>query len=155
MLPGYQTTSIRVFFVYAIDFKHQKCHIKLSNYWRDPVLRLFAAMFLVSVTLLYILRCLVRLRSATFLHGLLELIATVVGGGNIHIQHPLERAFFAIVMIASVLLVPIYLADFSMHSVLIESEKINTFEKLAEQNVCIRVSSILYSGRLYIADLLE
>lgn len=155
MIPGYNPRFIRVFFVYALGFDHQNSHINLSNYWKDPVLGLFVVIFLVSVILLYILRHLVDLRRANFFNGLLEITATVFGGGQIHTQYHLERAFFAIVMIASFFLVPIYLADFSMHSVLLESEKINTFEKLAEQNVPVHVSSVLSSSRLYIADLLE
>lgn len=151
-IDGTKQSPIRVFFVYGVDFDRSRTYF---NPRRSGDLWLFSIMLLVSAVILYLVRRIAKIRRVNFMVGLLEMFAVAVGGGNLRYQHRFEKMFFAIALIASFFIVSIYLADFSMQSVLNEPRKVDTFEKLAEQNVTIYMTSELVSVEMQVNHLLR
>lgn len=154
-IDGKKQSPIRVFFVYGVDFDRSRTYFNPTQFWRSGDFWLFSIMLLVSAVILYVVRRIAKIRKVNFMVGLLEMFAVAVGGGNLRYQHRFEKIFFAIALIASFSFVSIYLADFSMHSVLNEPRKVDTFEKLAEQNVTFYMTSELVGVEMQVNHLLR
>lgn len=145
MLPiiSHNSKRIQVMFVYGVDLKRQFNYFDVLSFWKSDNFWILCGVFSVSAIVLYLLRHLARSRTVDFVVGFLEVFAIVFGGGNIQYRHRLEKCFFAIALIASFFLVSIYLAEFSMNVVLRQPQNIDTFAKLAKQNVPFFLQSTL------------
>lgn len=109
--------------------------------------------FVLSSILLYGLRRLDGIQRVDFFHGYFEIVSMVVGGGRIRCTHKWEKLFFAIGMIASFFLISIFLARFSLENMLIlEPQRIDTFEKLAKQNISYHLN---WFSRVHEEDIIE
>lgn len=146
---------LQVFFVYGADFDRNLNYLKFSHFWESFELWLVTTMLLVCSTILYVLRRFTTMRRLDFFAGFLEVFAVIFGGGNIRCAHRYEKWFFAVALSTSFFLVSIYLADFSMHSVLNEPKKVDTFAKLAKQNVTFRLTSTLAQRKSQIESILR
>lgn len=132
-----QRERIVILFVYGNDFhlvRKQNHFHSVLKFWRSAENWILCSIILVSVTILYVLRRLSGIRRPDFVMGYLEMICVVTGGGNISYRHRYERRFFTAAMVASFFLTSIYLSDFSMHSVIQDIYKVDTFAKLSEHN---------------------
>lgn len=129
----HQLQQIRVIFVYGMDFERQPIYFGVLHYWINNYQWINFVIIILFVIILY---CLRRRASVRMDGSWLEVIAVVIGGGIIRVHHKLEKVFFGISLISFFFLISIFLADFSMHSIISERfEKIDTFEKLAKRNV--------------------
>lgn len=133
------TYHILVIFVYATADKHNLTTIYSWDMSKFVILNL---VLIICAIILYLLRRLADIQRRNFMTGLLEMYCIAFNAGNIQCQHRLERIFFVIALIASFFLVSLYLAEFSLQSVIHESpHRIDTFEKLIQQNVTIYLAS--------------
>lgn len=138
-----QIDQISMIFVYGSDFTRSIRSLDMISFWKSTSFWIVCAIFVVAAIILYQLRRVADLQCASIFIGLFEVFVVLFGGGNIRAQHRCERVFFAIMLVASFFLVSLYLADFSMHSVLYEPQRVNTFDELAKRDVPFYVNLIL------------
>lgn len=138
-----QVDQISVIFVYGSDFPRRFILFDTGLFWNGTCFWIFCGVLVVAAIILYQLRRVAGLQCVSFLIGFLEVFVVVFGGGNIRAQHLYEKVFFAIMLVASFFLVSIYLADFSMHSVFYQPQRVNTFDELAKRNVTFYSASRL------------
>lgn len=134
---------LRVFFVYSADFDRSRNLLKMSHFWESCEFWLVSSMLLVCSTILYHLRRFINIRRPDFFAGFLEMFTIIFGGGIIRYAHRYEKCFFAVAMSASFFLVSIYMAEFSMRSV-VEPKNVDTFGKLAKKKC--NISFKLFTG---------
>lgn len=153
-IAGSEQSQIRVFFVYGADFSRNRNLFSTSQCMNNVIIWLTIATLLSSTIILYLLRHFVQVQRLDFVASFLDVFVVVFGGGSIRYRHRLEKIFFAITLIGAFFPVSLYLADFSMHSVLNEPQKVDTFAKLAKQNVTFRLTSTLATERSNINKML-
>lgn len=148
------TFNLKVFFVYSSGFT---THYSVFHSWSGyDILFMNIPIFIAAIILYVLRRRRAELQNINFWSGFLDMYVVVFGGGNIRVRHRWERMFFAIGLIASFFLISLYLADFSMHSILNENpNKIDTFEKLSKQNVTFYLTTNLIKHEAVIKGMLR
>lgn len=152
-INAYKLVDICVIFVYGVDSPRQFSHFDVFHAWIN--IFLLSAVFVMGAIIVYYVRRFAGVRRIDFMVGFLEVFTVVFVGGNIRYRHHLERLFFAAALIMSFFLVSICLADYSMHSVLREPLKIDTFEKLAKQNITFYFDTQLKNDKLFFDAILR
>lgn len=144
--------SVHVLFVYGDDFYRQNSYFDVFN--ASISFCLLCMVFLISAVILYYLRHLSTIQNVSFMVGFLEVFTVVFVGGRIRFQHRIEKIFFSVALMASFFLVSIFLADFSMHSVL-QRPQVDTFEKLSQQNTSIFLVQSLNESNEHISRIIR
>lgn len=151
-----QGTKLCVIFVYGnidIRLRHTISSFRL---YEGAGFCVLIVVFFVCAIILYLIRRHAKLRRIDFIAGLLDVHGAVIGGGSIRCQHRWERMFFAVTLIASFFLVSLYLADFSMHSIInLEYQKVDTVEKLSAKNVKFYLDPSLLKHKSFIEYMLR
>lgn len=147
------TRVFKVIFEYDKSIKHNLLPLHTWNGYKI----LFANMPIVcGAIILYLIRRRIDFENLNFWSGFLDVYAVIFGGGNIRIQNHWERLFFGVALIAAFFLISLFLANFSMHSVLYENPyKIDTFEKLSQQTVKFYLSKHLQRHATAVKDMLK
>lgn len=154
-IDTHKLPKIRIIFIYGIDFVRISESFDMFYFWNGGYLWVLTTLILGSI-ILYNLRRSTGLQAVNFVAGFLEMVSIIFGGGNIRYQHQLEKWFFAIGLTASFFLVSLYLADFSVQSILFRgSLKVDTFEELEKHNVTFGLSSHLAKYKNEIADMIR
>ena len=96
-----------------------------------------------------------NLRRESFSYCLFEIYCTVIGNGNVRIRTGMEKLFFSATLMTAFLFVSIYLADYSMHSLLHNRMKVDSFEELAKQDVPIHLNGFFAGKMNYVTDMLR
>lgn len=131
--------KLRVIFVYGDNFTRHH-YFTVLNFWKSIKLWTVIIVIIIFATALYELRRRAGIRRASFTSGCMEILSVAIYGGNIHCSHKWERIIFASAMMTLFFLFSIFLADFSMQSIVASTvEKIDTFEKIAEHEFPIYV----------------
>lgn len=129
------TYHILVIFVYVASDKHNLTTIYSWDVSKFVALNLI---LIICAIILYFSHRFAGIQRRNFVYGLLKMYHIAFNAGNMQSQHRFERIFFAIALVASFFLVSMYLAEFSLQSVIHDSpHRIDTFEKLTQQNVTI------------------
>lgn len=148
-------SKIRVIFVYGSDFVRASSTFDMFYFWNGGYFWVLTSLLLIAMCL-YSLRRRIGFRRVDFVVAFLEVFSLVFGGGNIQYRHRWEKWFFAVGLTASFFLVTIYLADFSMHSLLNRgSLEIDSFGKLAKRNVTFHLGSNIMKEKAEITEILR
>lgn len=143
-------------FVYGADFNNQFNPLDLFHLWKNRGFWVVLVVIFVSTAILYFIRRLATERMADFSMAFLEVFSVVIGGGSIQYQHRWERIFFAFGLGATFFLMSIYMADFSMSSVLLHgNQRIDTVGKLAKLNVPFFYALNLASHKFDLMEMLR
>lgn len=134
-IKSYRNSKLRVIFVYGVDFGRTHKSFIAGHFWESGQFWILCIAFSISSFVLYLLRHQTGFRTKGFLHGIFEIYIIFIGGGSVQIRRGLEKLFFAAMFVAAFFLISIYLADYSMHSVLNRQQKVDSFAKLAQHNV--------------------
>lgn len=143
-------------FIYGVNSRRQISDQNALNFLTDGNVWLLIIVLSLNAAALYSIRRQAKLQRVSFVLGLLELFAIVFGGGNIRCRHSWEKRYFAIAMIGSFFLISLYLAYFSMHSMMHSKyQKIDTFEKLAKHNITYYLVSNLAENEVEVTQMLR
>lgn len=127
--------SILVIFVYGIDYPRPRSNFIGTRFWESLNFWISFIAFVVSTIILFFLRCYAGHERMSFSYCLFEMYSTVIGNGRVRIRNGWEKLFFSGVLVAAFLFVSIYLANYSMHSLLLNQFKVDSFEELAKRDV--------------------
>lgn len=144
-----------VIFVYGVDFPRPVKNFISSPFWKSFGFWILFVAFLMSTYILLFLKRKIDQSRESFSYCLFEMYCTVIGNGNVHIRTRIEKLFFAATLMTAFLFVSIYLADYSMHSLLDNRMKVDSFEELAKQDVPIHLNGFFAGKMDYVTDLLR
>lgn len=120
-------------FVYGSDFKRQKIS-PLNNFnplqWM--INDLTYVFWITATVLLYFLRRVMKLRRRGFMEAFFDISITFIGGGNVRIDHKLEKWLFGIVFLGAFFLSTVWQETSIFPSFLLPNQNIDTFDKLAK-----------------------
>lgn len=122
---------MRAIFVYGSDYQRA---VELtsplqivSDYWFIPL------WFLLTTTVLHIIRLNVGIKRKTITTTILHMIVIFFGGGTVRYRHRIEKAFIIIVIFGMFFLQSIWVSNFlSKMSALHVSNSVNTMSKVAK-----------------------
>lgn len=132
-LYPYKTIELKILFIYGSNFKREK-----NIFFVPPSVQIAAALVLlfifVSALTLYTLRRKLRVLSNDFFSAVVDCWIPFIGGGNLRMDHRLERLFFGILLFGSFFIMCVFSGDLFDCVVSFLNAKVNTFEKLARIN---------------------
>lgn len=132
----YNTNELKVLFIYGSNFKRE-----MNIFFVPPSVRIAAALVLsfifVAAITLYTIRRKLRVLSNDLFSAVVDCWIPFIGGGNLRMDHRLERLFFGILLFGSFFIMCVFSGDLFDCVVSFLNSKINTFEKLAEINPSI------------------
>ena len=147
--------AISVIFVYGVDYPRPHSSFIGTRFWESlSFWILFIAIF-VGTIILFFLRRQNGPECVSFSYCLFDMYCSVIGNGNLRIRNGWERLFFSGVLATAFLFVSIFSTDYSMHSLLLNSLKVDTFEELAKHNVTFYMSSTLSEYKEHITYMLR
>lgn len=154
-IDAYNLPKPRLIFIYGSDLVRESVGFNMLYFWTGRYFFIFISLMLGAI-ILYKLRRSSGLQAVDFIAGFLEVFSMIFNGGNIRYRHQLEKLFFAIGLIASFFLVSMYLAHFSIYSILFrDSSKVDSFVELAKYNVTFGLNSHLAEHKTRITDMLR
>lgn len=132
-LYPFDSTELGIIFVYGEDFRRE------TNIMFFPASIRIQATVIVSFIVLsaYILRKIrqeCKLRGSSFVSTFMDILIAFISGGNLGMQHKLERIFFGILLIGAFFIMSIFGGDLldCVYNTL--NQKIEKFEQLVELN---------------------
>lgn len=152
-LYPYRSMKLSVFFVYGTDYQRQINNnlfskLKIFTFNWTNLLVILAAIALCFI------RRLNKLRRDGFISVLIDVVVIFTGGGNLRMDHKLERWFFVIMSIGAFFLNAICLGPTLFPSYLLPCRNIETFQELAAINPPIYISFLLRGDKHLVADLM-
>lgn len=138
ILYPYHSIEISILFVYGTEYKRQTSNSILNKL--KPFHQLEILVFVFASIALCFLRRMLKLRRDGFISAYIDIGIVATGGGNLRINHKIERMFFAIMFVAFFFLVALWLETTLYPSFLIPDRTIDTFDKLAEINKPVYIS---------------
>lgn len=135
-LYPYQTVDLAVVLVYGANTKRTQYRVAVKNFGRF----LSFLTLILSAGVLCHLRKRYRLRHASFVSSLIDILIVFFGGIRLRVKHQLERIFLGFLLIVGVFVMTIWIEAVIFPSFLIGNHTINTFSKLADLNAPIYCS---------------
>lgn len=151
----YITIDMKVIFVYGVDFPRPSKTLIALNFWGSVSSWILFNAFFVGTIILFILIRQTRLQGQSFMYCLFEMYCCVIGNGNVRIQNGLEKLFYSAAFGTAFFFVAIYLADYSMHSLLDHRVKVDSFEELAKLDVPFLINAFFAEQTNYITNMLR
>lgn len=143
LLYPYSTMELRVVFVYGTDFQRQ-----MNIFFIPKSVQFVGALVLLFISAaaiaLYIIRKKLRLFRNDLLSALIDCWIPFIGGGNLQLEHRLERWFFAILLFGAFFIMSVFSGDLLDCVVRVLNTKISTFSELADINPPIYSNLELY-----------
>lgn len=132
MYPHY-AVELKVLFVYGADYKRE-----MNIFFVPQSVRIAAALFLsfifVAATVLYVIRRKLECLKNDFLSAVIDCWIPFIGGGNLRMEHRLERLIFVILLFGAFFIMSVFSGDLIDCVVSVLNAKISTFTQLAEIN---------------------
>lgn len=142
MYPHY-AVELKVLFVYGADYKRE-----MNIFFVPQSVRIAAALFLsfifVAATVLYVIRRKLECLKNDFPSAVIDCWIPFIGGGNLRMEHRLERLFFAILLFGAFFIMSVFSGDLLDCVVRVLNTKISTFSELADINPPIYSNLELY-----------
>lgn len=153
-IPTYPYISYEfvIVFVYGTDFERQKYHILNSS--EAFVGRAILAFFFFAAAVLCYVRRINRLRRDGYSSSFIDTVVTFIGGGNLQMNHKLERWIFGILLIGCFFLSTFWF-EVMFPSFLLSDKKIKTFDDLIKINPTIYIPNSLHFQADRITDMLR
>ena len=126
--------ELKVLFIYGNDFQRQ-----MNIFQNIPKsVQICGAMVLSFIFTAAAILCFIRrkfkLRRDGYLSTLIDCWIPFIGGGNLRMEHRLERWFFAILFFGAFFIMSVFSGDLFDCVVQVLNAKVSTFEELAEIN---------------------
>lgn len=142
-----------VIFVYGTDFTRHMNIVFVPE--SIQTLAVLLVSFMSSATfVLYLMRRKLKLRNgltSTFI----DIIIAFIAGGNLRVQHKLERSFFGILLIGVFFLISLVASDLLDCVYRILNQRISTFEQLTKINSSIYIKTALTLHKSIIREMLR
>lgn len=153
-LYPYRSKDLSVIFFYGSDYRRQINNnlfskLKIFTFNWTNLFVIFAAIALCFIRRLH------KLRRDGFISVLIDVVVIFTGGGNLRMDHKLERWFFVIMSIGAIFLNAICLEPTLFPSFLLNHRSISTFHQLAEINPPIYLRLVLRSNEHLIVEMLR
>lgn len=136
--PSYPYTMVRLYaiFIYGDDFIR---NIDVFNF--STICLIYGGVWIMITVLLaailWIGRRKLNLRRNEFSLALIDIFVTYFAGGNLRIQHKLEKWFFGILLIFAFFLTSILTGDVLDQIYRVFSQKVSAFHELSQSNLSI------------------
>lgn len=153
-LYPYQSAKLFTLFYYGSDYERQRNHSFLTRISTMFNLWMFLFLILMAI-LLCILRRMAKLRRDGLYSTIIDISITFTGGGNIRIDHKMERWLFGIAFVGFFFLIAIWQNEYLYPSLLLPDETIDSFEELAGINPPIYLSPQLKAYNDVIVEMLR
>lgn len=153
-LYPYQSAKLFIIFYYGSDYERQRTHSFLTRI--SSMLNLWMFLFFILMTIsLCVLRRIARLKRDGLFSTCIDISITFIGGGNVRIDHKIERWLFGIAFIAFFFLNAIWQNEYLYPSLLLPDKTIDTFKKLSKINPPIYLSLQLKAYNDVIVEMLR
>lgn len=129
----HDTSELKVLFVYGTNFRREMNIFYVPSHVRIAAALVLSFIFMAAIAL-YIIRQKLRMVNYDFFSAVGDCWIPFIGGGNLRMEHRLERFFFAILLFGAFFIISVFSGDLLDCVVTFLNAKVNTFEKLAEIN---------------------
>lgn len=129
----YDTVELKALFIYSSDFKRETNIFFVPKSVQIVAIMVLSFIFVATISL-YIMRRKLRLVRNDFSSALFDCWIPFIWGGNLWLEHRLERCFFAILLFGAFFIMSVFSGDLLDCVVRVLNAKINTFAELAEIN---------------------
>lgn len=145
-LYPYNAIELKALFVYGSDYG------RVLNIFTFPTsVKVVIAFITLSVVLAALLLRFIRykynLPRADFLSTLTECIIPLIGGGDLHMHHKIEKLFFGIYFVGTFFIMAIYSGDIVDTIVRLSNQKITKFSELAVIKPKYHISNKIYDQK--------
>lgn len=146
--------KLKTLFVYGTDYKRKMNIFSVPESVTIVAALVLSFIFAAAITL-YIIRRKLRRPPNEFLSAFIDCWIPFIGGGNLRMEHRLERWFFAILLFGAFFIMSVFSGDLLNCVVQVLNEKVSTFAELAEINPPIYSTYELYLHRDLIYEKLK
>lgn len=153
-LYPYDSVKIMVLFVYGTDYTRQM-NILLIPEAVQIVAALITLTMSTAALVLSVIRRKLRLRRGGLLTAFVDIWITFIGGGNLRVDHKLERYFYAILLTAAFFITSLFAGELLDCIVRILNQKITKLEQLKEIDAPIYNTASLHASHKRIDELLR
>lgn len=153
-LYPFHSVELDVVFVYGKDFTRQMniLFIPMSVQLMAALIVLFMGLATIALS---ILRRKWNLRRRGLITTFIDTLIAFISGGNLRMQHKLERWFFGILLFGAFFLTSIFAGDLLDCVYQILNQEVSTFDQLAEINAPIFINPTLSIHNKHILGLLR
>lgn len=152
-LYPYNAMDVAVVLVYGSDLK-RRTDVLFVPEWAKIVSIWVLIFWFIFASILCIMRQIWNLNRGDFISSLIDTASANIGFGNLQMNHRLERLFFGMLLIFSIVAGPLWQDVFLVQTYQILDEKVSTFQELATINAPI-YSSITLSNRFIVQEKLR
>lgn len=153
-LYPYQSEKLFILFYYGSDYERQRTHSFVTQI--SLMFNLWMFLFYICMAIpLCILRRIARIRRDGLFSTCVDISITFIGGGNVRIDHKMERWLFGIAFVGFFFLNAIWQDEYLYPSLLLPDKIIDTFKELAEINPPIYLSPQLRAYNDVIVEMLR
>lgn len=153
-LYPYDSVKLVVIFVYGTDFTRHMNIVFVPE--SIQTLAVLLVSFMSSATfVLYLMRRKLKLRRNGLTSTFIDIIIAFIAGGNLRVQHKLERSFFGILLIGVFFLISLVASDLLDCVYRILNQRISTFEQLTKINSSIYIKTALTLHKSIIREMLR
>lgn len=144
LVHPFDAFELKVLFVYGPNYTREMNIFFIPMSVRMAAASVLLFIFMASITL-YIIRHRLRMTNIDFFSAVGDCCIPFIGGGNIQIEHRLERLFFAILLFGAFFIMSVFSGDLFECVTSFLNAKVSTFARLAEINPTIQLMPELYS----------
>lgn len=133
MLYPYSTFELKVLFFYGSDFKREMNIFSVPKSVGIVSIMVLSFIFVATI-ILYIIRRKLRLLRNDYFSVFIDCWIPFICGGNLQMQHRIERWFFAILLFGAFFIMAVFSGDLLDCVVCVLNAKVKTFADLAVVN---------------------
>lgn len=137
-LYSHRSTVLKGLLLYGTDFEREIGFLRAPDAAKS-VATLIALFLILATITLYILRRRFHLPGDSLAASFCDCLIPFIGGGNLRMEHRLERWFFGIMLVAAFFTMSIFGGDLVDGVVRVLNSKIKTFEELGKRNPHIKI----------------
>lgn len=150
-LYPYHSQELTIIFVYGTDFK------RLMDVWSMPgTVQGLAISIVLFMSLAAIVLCVIRRKLKLRRDGLtstfVDILITLVAGGNLRVHNKFERWLFGILLIGAFFITSIFTGGLLNYVYRVLNQNIDTFEQLPRTNLTAYITPTL---RIYAKQICE
>lgn len=146
-------SNLKIVFFYGSDYDRNSNRTIWSSLLASSIWIYLSLTLLIA--LLFFIRRIQNLRQNGIISCSIDIIAGILGSGNLHISHMYEKWFFGIVSIAGIFISAIGIYGILFPSFLIPDKEISTFEELNKINPPIYGVNIYRTREAHIREILR